>query len=230
MERARPGPAGPADPRDRRHRGRLGVRSRRRWRPSSARSPTTGADGANRASPMTTAARPIEEQSEDAAALLEATADEPAVVCGAGPRSGDRSRPAAPAKRARLGGGADRADAPAAHPGRHRGALPGPPPDRDRRRQPRERDRRLPLRRAAGAWAGRERGFREATAAAARDAAARAWSAELGIPAGWRMPLPAAGERGAPVGDRHLRVDAAAAPGRRRIARGASRREHTRGR
>ena len=86
----------------------------------------------------------IEEQSEDAAALIEAIADDPAVVCGAG--LGAVIALDLLLRRSELVSAAVLIEphAVAAHSGRHRGALRGPPPDRDRRGEPRERDRRLP--------------------------------------------------------------------------------------
>ena len=207
--RGRPGAAGPRDgdqlrrlgPRRRRAR-RAGARAivydRRGWGASSA------PDGYRRTT--------VEEQSEDAAVLLESLDAGPAVVCGAG--LGAVIALDLLLRRPELLSGAVLIEPPVLGLCRRR-----PRPSRTtgvaleeavRERRRRRRRRPLPLRRLCRRSAPRRTGCPTALTADARERPASLF-AELGAAAGWSMPLLRLAGAERPVADRHGALDPAAA-------------------
>ena len=178
----------------------------------------TGAAGADRARPTGYRRTTVEEQSEDAAALIESAAEAPAVVCGAG--LGAVIALDLLLRRPELVSGAVLIEPPllALVPA----ATEALSEDRRRtggrgRRSRREgAGRALPLRRAPGARAGRRAGCRRCMAAAARETARRACSPSWASPrvGGCRCRGSAGAEQ--PLADRHLDVDTAHCCARRR--------------
>ena len=111
--------------------------------------PTTAAAGAPRARPTDYRRTTVEEQSEDAAVLLESAAAVPAVVAGAGVGAVIALDLLLRRPELVAGDAADRAAGAAAAPGGDRGALPRPQAAGGCRRRRRGRDRPLPLGRPA---------------------------------------------------------------------------------